>query len=73
MTKYSFLIESHDLDETTEVLDGLDLAIIPTDDFVDFNEYVIVGQLDDVREAARRLDADEEDIIKYRRVSSETD
>lgn len=67
MTKYMFLIESHDADETTEVLNGLDLTVLPYGDGRDAGEFAIVGSLDNVREAAQRLDADEDDIIKYRR------
>lgn len=61
--RYEFLIETFDANETVEMLSGLDLTLRPTgSNFGGANEYRIFGLRDDVVEAARRLDVDEESI-----------
>lgn len=63
---YEFCVDTFDADETAEVLSGLDLTIFSFGEGPDGTEVLRVrGELDDVREAADRLDVDYENIIKH--------
>lgn len=64
--RYEFCVDTFDADETAEVLSGLDLTISSFGEGPDGTEVLrISGELDDVREAADRLDVDYEEIIRH--------